>query len=286
MIFVYIGIGKNLDVIKMWINLKKIFFNNNTIFSKKFYGVEKFIYLFLFNVCFILSKGANTTIVFHLNNADSSYYAHFTGDYINDSIGNEILYIDTVLTDLDSFEINLLEPIPILYMPNNDISKKFVFYSYPGRILIDIDIQNPRNSKVYNSSLNDEYLKNKKEDDSINNLVFTPYILKKMKENYSIGLEDSLQQSYNAQIKNIAKTRYNTYIKRTNNSYLVLNFISHYLTDKSIFSIRKLKKLFNTLDTNMESYPTYISCKERLHRSKKSKKINEPFFNPYKTAKM
>lgn len=247
------------------------------------------IKLFFLTLLFSYTAFSNEktcTIVFHLKNADSSYYAHFTGDYINDSIGNEILYIDTVLTDLDSFEINLLEPIPILYMPNNDISKKFVFYAYPGRILIDIDIQYPRNSKVYNSSLNDEYFKNKKEDDSIDNLIFTPYILKKMKENYSIGLEDSLQQSYKAQIKNIEITRYNTYIKRKNNSYLVLNFISHYLTDKSIFSIRELKKLFKTLDANMQSYPTYISCKERLHRSKKSKKINEPFFNPYKTAKM
>lgn len=231
--------------------------------------------IFLFIIAQSMNIMSNECkVVFHLNNADSSYFAYFIND-------NKIIFADTQAVSKDSFSLSLLEPTSIFMIIENDTSRMLNFFVYPGRLELFIDASNPRASVFVNSALNQEYIDYKRRRDSISNMVYTSKILS-IFNNLSFYDKDSINKIYNNHIIHLNQEIYKEGFKKTS-SFLILQYIESWLESTirdgraAMFSKKQLKTLFDKLDKNMCTYPTYQRCKTLFSlKSKKLPKINSP----------
>jgi hypothetical protein len=221
---------------------------------------------------FAYSNEYNCKVVFSIKNStDDNYYAHFIDD-------NNVIYLDKIVDKIDSFYVNIKEPKNIIYMITNDTSKMTSFYIYPGRVYIDIDAKNVRNSTIYDSPLNDELFKYRIKHDSITNSIYTPFVIKLLKDKKEQNLYDSIKVIYDKHLQQQYKKEYKEGFYNLK-SFGTLNFIDFHLTYTKIFTKKQLKKLFNKLDKSMKEYPTYQRC-ETMFKQKVPKRpvINEPLY--------
>lgn len=183
--------------------------------------------------------------------------------------------------DIASFSVSLYEPTSIVVIIENDTSKMLNFLIYPGRLELTIDAANPRQSKFFNSSLNEDATNFNRMRDSISNIVYTSKVMASFK-NLTDNSKDSIRELYDKYMIILDKKIYKEGFKNTS-SFLTLQHIEFWLQEirvnekKGQFTKRQLKRLFNKLDKNMCAYPTYQRRKELFKLKEQTlPKINKP----------
>jgi len=231
----------------------------------------------LLSLCSVNAQKTNIKVVFHLKNADSSYYSYFMDE-------DKELYIDTVANEIDSFTVYFPEPKGITMVIENDTSKMLNFYAYSERLEMYIDATHIHQSKFINSPLNDEYIDSRRRADSIKNMVYTKEIRELLKKtNFSSTIKDSIRNIYNLHYNELNKQLYLENLSKPK-SFHTLEYLNFWVQDlllkkeKSLFTKKELNSLFKKLDKRiMKDYPTYKACKTMLkHKPEQKPSINEP----------
>ncbi len=227
------------------------------------------------------SKDFNCTVILHIKNADSSYYAYIFNE-------DKTFYFDSTFETIDSFSVKLKEPSLVTYIVKNDTTGYMTFYIQPGRMEMYIDASYPRGNTIFvNSPLNEELMQHRKQDDSVLTLVYTKEMIEKVKNTSIINpIRDSLNTEYKNQRDKLERYYYQQGFSHTK-SFLTLIRLNFWLTNylrlgnKSLFTKEELEILFKKIDKCMRNYPTYIECKKMLKQKPNSTPdINTPLFHP------
>jgi hypothetical protein len=220
----------------------------------------------------------NCTVVFHVRNADSTYFAYFQDE-------DRILYLDTLAEKTDSFSVYVPEPTGITMIVENDTSRRLEFYIYEGRLEIEIDAINTQLSRFVNSPFNQEYVMLRRKMDSIQSMVYTPEAIERIRHSGVFSpIRDSIRKIFDNHMDELDNQLYHEGFSHTG-SFHTLLFINFWLQkallkdEDTPFSKKQLKLLFDKLDTSLQKYPTYKKCIEMFQQKTDIRpKINQAIY--------
>lgn len=228
--------------------------------------MKKISFLLLFFACITKCFSEKCTITYHIRNYPNFKFIDFIGE------GAGVIYFSDQkgIKKDDTFSVEILEPTSIVVATSHsDHNKVKSFWINDGNI--DITIDSTGNIVFKNSPLNDEYLLIKHFSDSMIQFLQPLWIEKYSNKSWSDYQHDSLTKAIDSINLITANHSYNIHLKNPK-SFLALDFLRFYIAQEKLDQ-EKLKKLFNSLDTSLQKYPTYKNCIEVLALN--HKKYNE-----------
>lgn len=227
-------------------------------------------------------KDGNCSIVVKLKNI-----GYLNSLYMNN--GYDMYDFDSldIADGIDTICLNLDEPKGVSLFINNDAENKFQFYLCEGNYNLNIDCKN-KTALVVGSPLNDEYKEMMRVQDSIykkyNIMHAILYPYNKMNSDSA----HELLRKYLPLCDSLSTIHSNKFYETHPASFLTLEnifFILQYTFDDpgydtTVYNLKKLKTLFDKLDTSLKKYKMYGECVELFNKERvKPPEIPKPLWN-------